>query len=115
LGTDGVGESACEVPHAVAALLQLQIPPVLLQSIIDRLGTVGVGGVDDCMGEPAQLRRRQDDGVFGEQLLGSINILGLHVRPGEFVHGPLHNRDFLRTHDTLLLQRGQSRQHRVQA
>ena len=35
LGTDGVGESACEMPHAVAALLQFQIAAVLLQLIID--------------------------------------------------------------------------------
>ena len=79
MGTDGVGESACEVPHAVAALLQLQIPPVLLQSIIDRLGTVGVGGIDDCMGEPAQLRRRQDHGMFGEQLLSGLDRFRVEV------------------------------------
>ena len=37
LGTDGVGESACEMPHAVAALLQLQIAAVVLQLVIDGL------------------------------------------------------------------------------
>ena len=48
LGTDGVGESAGEMPHAVAALLQLQIPAVLLQLIIDGLRPVGVGSIDDA-------------------------------------------------------------------
>ena len=70
LGTDGVGESACQMPHAVPALLQLDIAPVLLQLVVDGFGPVGVGGIDHGMGEPPQLRRRQDDGVVGEQLLG---------------------------------------------
>ena len=46
LGTDGVGESACEMPHAVPPLLEFEIAAVLLQLIIDRLRPVGVGGID---------------------------------------------------------------------
>ncbi len=70
LGTDSVGESACQMPHAVAALLQLHIAAVVLQLVVDGLWAVGVGRSDHSLGEPAQLRRRQDGGVFGEQLLG---------------------------------------------
>ena len=55
LGTDGVGESACEMPHAVPALLQFDIAAVLLQLIINGLRPVGVGGIDHSVGEPAQL------------------------------------------------------------
>ena len=115
LGTDGVGESAGEMPHAVAALFEFEVAAVLLQLIIDRLRPVGVGGVDHGVGEAAQLRRRQDDGVVGEQLLGLINVVGLHVGAGQFVHGPLHNGHLLRGDESVALQGGQSRQHRVQA
>ena len=96
LGTDSVGESAGEMPHAVAALLQFQIPAVLLQLIINGLRPVGVGSVDDRVGEAAQLRRRQDGGVVGEQLLGGLDRFRVEVGAGEFVHGPFHNRHFLR-------------------
>ena len=82
LGTNGVAESACEMPHAVPPLLQLQIPAVLLQLVIDGLRPVGVGGVDHGVGEPLQLRRRQDGGVVGEQLFGLIDASGLHVVAG---------------------------------
>jgi hypothetical protein len=30
LGTEGVGESACEVPHAVAALFEFEVAAVVL-------------------------------------------------------------------------------------
>jgi hypothetical protein len=63
------------VPHAVAALLQLYIPAVVLELIIDRLRSVGVGSIDDSMGEPPQLGCPQDRCMVGEQLLGLINIL----------------------------------------
>ena len=43
LGTDRGGESALQGPHAVAALLQLQIAAVLLQLVIDGFGPVRVG------------------------------------------------------------------------
>ena len=79
LGTDGVGESACEMPHAVPALLELQVAAVLLQLVIDGLRPVGVGGIDDGVGEPPQLRRRQDDGVVGEQLLGGLDRFRVEV------------------------------------
>ncbi len=114
LGTDSVGESACEMPHAVAALLQLHIPPVLLQSIIDRFWAVGVGSSDHSLGKAAQLRRRQDGGVFGEQLLGGFDCVRVEVGPGEFVHGPFHNLHFLRGDESVALQRGQLRQPRLQ-
>ena len=46
LRTDSVGELAFQLPHAVAALPQLQMPPVLLQLIIDQFRTVGVDRVN---------------------------------------------------------------------
>ena len=101
MGTDSVGESAGEMPHAVAALLQFEIPPVLLQLIIDGLRPVGVGSVDHGMGEAAQLRRRQDDGVVGEQLLGGLDRFRVEVVAAEFVHGPFHDLHFLRRHHAL--------------
>ena len=76
LGTNGVAESTCEMPHAVPPLLQFEIPAVLLQLIIDGLRPVGVGGVDHGVGEPLQLRRRQDGGVVGEQLFGGLDACG---------------------------------------
>ena len=82
LGTDGVGESACQMPHAVAALLQLQVAPVVLQLIIDGFGPVGVGGIDHSVGEAAQIGWSQDDGVVGEQLLGLINCFRVAHRAG---------------------------------
>ena len=114
LGTDGVAESACEMPHAVPPLLEFQISAVLLQLVIDGLRPVGVGGVDHGVGEPAQLRRRQDGGVVGEQLFGGLDRFRVEVVAGEVVHGPFHNGHFLRIHRTVALQCGQPRQHRVQ-
>ena len=105
LGTDSVAESACEMPHAVPPLLQLQIPAVLLQLVINGLRPVGVGGVDHGMGEPLQLRRRQDGGMVGEQLLSGLDRFRVEVVAGEVVHGPLHNGHLLRAHHTVALQR----------
>jgi hypothetical protein len=82
--------------------------------VIDGFRSVGVGGIDHGMGEAAQLRRRQDGGVVGEQLFGLINVVGLHVVAGEFVHGPFHNLHFLRRQHALLLQCGQSGQQWIQ-
>jgi hypothetical protein len=67
------------MPHAVAALLEFEVAAVLLQLIINGLRPVGVGSIDHSMGEPPQVRRRQDDGVVGEQMLGAINVFGLHI------------------------------------
>jgi hypothetical protein len=47
LRTHRIGEFALQLPHAVAALLQLDAPTVLLQLIIDRFRPIGIGGVDD--------------------------------------------------------------------
>ena len=113
LGAHGGAESTGEMPHAVPPLLEFEVAAVLLQLVIDRLRPVGVGGVDHGVGEPLQLRRRQDGCVVGEQLFGLINVLGLHVVAGELVHGPFHNGHFLRAHRTVALQCGQPRQHRV--
>jgi hypothetical protein len=52
LGTDGGGEFAVQLPHAVPPLCQLQMAPVVLQLVIDRFWAVGVGGSDDGLGEP---------------------------------------------------------------
>ena len=41
-----VGEFACQVPHAVAALLQLHIPAVLLQLVINGFGPVRISSID---------------------------------------------------------------------
>ena len=79
MGTNGVAESACEMPHAVAALLQFEVAAVLLQLIINGVRPVGVGSVDDGVGEAPQLRRRQDGGVFGEQLLSGFDCLRVEV------------------------------------
>ena len=59
LGADGVAEFALQVPHAVAALFQLEMAAVLLQLVIDGFGPVGVGSVDDAEGVAAQLRGPQ--------------------------------------------------------
>ena len=45
LGADGGGEFACQVPHAVAALLQLQIPAVLLQLVINGCRAVRISSI----------------------------------------------------------------------
>jgi hypothetical protein len=79
LGTDGVAESACEMPHAVAALVEFEVAAVVLQLVIDGLRPVGVGGIDHGMGEAAQLRRRQDHGVVGEQLLSGLDCFRVEV------------------------------------
>ena len=71
LGTDGVGESACQMPHAVAALLQLQIPAVLLQLIIDRVpGRRGRQQLTTAWANRRSSGGAKIGGVFGEQLLG---------------------------------------------
>jgi hypothetical protein len=57
LRTDGVAEPALQPPHAVAALVEFEIAPVLLQLVIDRFGAVGVGGIYDGVGELVQLCR----------------------------------------------------------
>ena len=100
LGTNGVAESTGEMPHAVPPLLQFEIAAVLLQLVIDGLRPVGVGGVDHGVGEPLQLRRRQDGGVVGEQLLGGLDRFRVEVVAGEVVHGPFHNGHFLRRFTT---------------
>ena len=79
LGTNGVAESTGEMPHAVPPLLEFDISAVLLQLVIDRLRPVGVGGVDHGVGEAAQLRRRQDGGVVGEQLFGGLDCFRVEV------------------------------------
>jgi hypothetical protein len=107
LGTDGVGESALQPPHAVAALFQLQVATVLLVLVIDRFGSVGVGRIDDFEREPPQLRRTQDRPMVGEQLLGGVHSLGVQTGTGELVHGPLDNRHLLGRHSTIALQCGQ--------
>ena len=72
LGTKNVGEPALEVPHAVAALLQLHIAPVLLRLVVNRFGPVGIGSVDHGVGEAAQICRVQDGCMVGEQLFGLL-------------------------------------------
>ena len=57
LRADRIGESAVQLPHAIAALPQLHMPPVLLQLIIDRLRTIGVGSVDYPGGQQPQILR----------------------------------------------------------
>ena len=52
LGAHGVAEFAVQLPHAVPPLFEFEMAPVLLQSIIDRFGAVGIGGSDDGLGEP---------------------------------------------------------------
>ena len=103
------------MPHAVAAPFEFDIPPVLLELVINGLRPVGVGGVDHGVGEAAQLRRRQDGGVVGEQLLGGLDRLRVQMGPAEFVHGSFDNGHFLCADGTVALQPGQPRQHRVQA
>ena len=102
------------MPHAVPPLLQFEVAAVLLQLVIDRLRPVGVGGVDHGVGEPAQLRRRQDGGVVGEQLFSGLDRFRVEVVAGEVVHGPFHNGHFLRIHRTVALQRRQLGQRRFQ-
>jgi hypothetical protein len=111
LGTDGVAEPALQLPHAVAALCQLQMAPVLLQLVIDRFRPVGVGGSHDSLGELVQLCQGQDGCLFGEQLLSRRNGLRVEAGPGgECVYGPFHNLHLRRTDHTVTLQRGELRQ-----
>ena len=114
LGTHGVGEFAVELPHAVAALFQLQTPPVLLQLVIKGFGSVRIGGIDHTVGVAAQLHWPQHGCIVGEQLLRSVHIFRVQPGAGEFVHGPFHNLYFLRCHHTGALQRRQPGQHRFQ-
>ena len=68
------------------------------------------------MGEAAQLRRRQDGGVVGEQLLGgSRPLAGSRSGRVSLCMARSTMAHFLRAHDAVALQRGQPRQHRVQA
>jgi hypothetical protein len=49
--------------------------------------------------------------LVSEQLLRGVNILGVEVGAGEFLHGPFHNLHLLGRHSTFALQRGQARQY----
>ena len=49
-----------QVPHAVAALLQLQMPPVVLLVVVKGFGAVRVGSINHAEGVAAQLNRAQD-------------------------------------------------------
>ena len=69
---ENVGEPALEMPHAVAALLQLHIAAVLLGLVVNRFGPVGIGSVDHGVGEAAQICRVQDGCMVGEQLFGLL-------------------------------------------
>jgi hypothetical protein len=82
LGTDGVAEPAVQLPHAVAALVEFEIAPVVSQLIVQGLCAVGVGGSDDRLGEPVQLCRGQDGCLVGEQLLSRLHGLRVEAGPG---------------------------------
>jgi hypothetical protein len=105
LSTNRVGEPALQQPHAVAALVEFQIPPVLLQLVIDRFRAVRIGSSHYRLGEPVQLRRRR-----GKQLLRRLDGCWVETGPGECVQGPLHNLYLGGTHHTIPLQRRQPRQ-----
>jgi hypothetical protein len=45
LGTDGAGEFAVEMPHAVPPLFQFEVAAVLLQLVIDGFRSVRVGSI----------------------------------------------------------------------
>jgi hypothetical protein len=72
LGTDGVGEFAPQLPHPIPALPQLQMPPVLLQLLIDWGWALGADRVDYPICNESQ--------VFGAQLLGVFDQLLLRSR-----------------------------------
>ena len=44
--TQSVGEFPRQVPHAVAALLQLHMPPVVLLVVVEGFGAVRVGSIN---------------------------------------------------------------------
>ena len=102
------------MPHAVPALFQFKAAPVVLQLVIDGFRSVRVGSIHDRVCEPLQLRRRQDDGILGEQLLRRLDRCWVEGGAGESVHSPFHNLHLLRTHHTVALQRRQLRQQRFQ-
>ena len=70
---EGVGESACQVPHAIPALLQLHIAAVLLELVINRLRPIRVGGIDHSLGEAAQIRWSQDRGACSVSSCSAID------------------------------------------
>jgi hypothetical protein len=95
LGADGVGEFAFQLPHPIAALPQLYMPAVLLQRLINRRRTVGVGRVNYPIGDQPQVFGSQLLGVFDQLLLNSSRLLRVKVGSGEFLHGPGHNLHLL--------------------
>ncbi len=101
-----------QVPHAVAALLQLQMAAVLLQLVIDGFGPVRIGSIDDLERVAVQLFGSQHWCIVAEQLLRGFHIVGVQPGPGQFVHGPFHNLHLLRGEGTVSLHSGQLRQQR---
>ena len=59
-------------------------------------GPSGSAALTTAWANRLQLRRRQDGGVVGEQLLGGLDRFRVEVVAGEVVHGPFHNGHFLR-------------------
>ena len=81
LGAQRGGEPASQMPHAVPPLLQLQVTPVLLQSVVDGLGPVEFGGIDHGAGEPSQLGWPEDRRMLSQQLLGGVHCLRIQIWP----------------------------------
>ena len=102
-----------QVPHAVAALLQLHMPPVVLLVVVEGFGAVRVGSINHAEGVAAQLHRAQTGAYWVSSCSAVSTASG--CKPGRVSLCMARSTICTFSTDTTpALQRGQPRQHRFQ-
>ena len=112
-GAEGPGEPQRAGPGPVAALMELDMAPVVVELVFGQ-GAVGVDGVDDLIGEQSQVLGRQHRGLVDQQFLPGVEVGGIEAAPVDLAQGAGDDRHLLRADLPVALGRGQPGPDRVQ-